>query len=80
MINEYDERPWGNYTVLDEGERFKVKRIEVLPEKRLSYQKHRRRAEHRYDWSRVAAETARVYEEVQAAVPADRRRTQGEGR
>ncbi len=46
MVNEFDERPWGNYTVLDEGERFKVKRIEVLPEKRLSYQKHKRRAEH----------------------------------
>lgn len=46
MKNEFDERPWGNYTVLDEGEQFKVKRIEVLPEKRLSYQKHRRRAEH----------------------------------
>jgi mannose-6-phosphate isomerase len=46
MVNEFDERPWGNYTVLDEGECFKVKRIEVLPEKRLSYQKHKRRAEH----------------------------------
>ncbi len=46
MVNEFDQRPWGNYTVLDEGERFKVKRIEVLPEKRLSYQKHKRRAEH----------------------------------
>ena len=45
-MKEYDERPWGNYTVLDEGEDFKVKRIEVLPEKRLSYQSHRRRAEH----------------------------------
>ena len=46
MVNEFDERPWGNYTVLNEGDGFKVKRIEVLPEKRLSYQKHRRRAEH----------------------------------
>lgn len=46
MVNEFDERPWGNYTVLDEGERFKVKRIEVLPKKRLSYQKHKRRVEH----------------------------------
>lgn len=45
---EYDERPWGNYTVLDEGEGFKVKRIEVLPEKRLSYQKHNHRSEHWY--------------------------------
>lgn len=43
---KYDCRPWGNYTVLDEGSGFKVKRIEVLPEKRLSYQKHRYRAEH----------------------------------
>ncbi len=43
---KYDERPWGSFTVLDEGEGFKVKRIEVLPEKRLSYQKHARRAEH----------------------------------
>jgi mannose-6-phosphate isomerase len=46
MKNEFDQRPWGNYTVLDESEQFKVKRIEVLPEKRLSYQKHKRRAEH----------------------------------
>jgi mannose-6-phosphate isomerase len=43
---EFDQRPWGNYTVLDEAEGFKVKRIEVLPKKRLSYQKHARRAEH----------------------------------
>lgn len=43
---KYDERPWGNFTVLDEGAGYKVKRIEVLPGKRLSYQKHARRAEH----------------------------------
>lgn len=42
----YDRRPWGSFTVLDEGDGFKVKRIEVLPEKRLSYQRHARRAEH----------------------------------
>jgi mannose-6-phosphate isomerase-like protein (cupin superfamily) len=42
----YDERPWGSFTVLDEGEGYKVKRIEVLPGKRLSYQKHGQRAEH----------------------------------
>ncbi|MGI8556265.1 MAG: phosphomannose isomerase type II C-terminal cupin domain [Pyrinomonadaceae bacterium] len=46
MVNEFDRRPWGSYTVLDEGENFKVKRIEVLPAKRLSYQSHRHRAEH----------------------------------
>ncbi len=46
MENEIDIRPWGTYTVLDEGSDFKVKRIEVFPKKRLSYQKHERRAEH----------------------------------
>ena len=46
MKNEFDQRPWGNYTVIDEGDGFKVKRIEVLPEKRLSYQRHKHRAEH----------------------------------
>jgi mannose-6-phosphate isomerase len=42
----FDERPWGTFTVLDEGESYKVKRIEVYPGKRLSYQKHARRSEH----------------------------------
>ena len=44
----FDERPWGSFTVLDEGAGYKVKRIEVLPGKRLSYQRHSRRAEHWY--------------------------------
>ena len=35
---KFESRPWGTYTVLDEGANFKVKRIEVIPEKRLSYQ------------------------------------------
>ena len=43
---KYDARPWGTFTVLDEGKGFKVKRIEVYSGKRLSYQKHARRAEH----------------------------------
>ena len=43
---KYEERPWGSFTVLDEADGFKVKRIEVLPGKRLSYQKHSQRAEH----------------------------------
>lgn len=43
---EYDERPWGSYLVLDEGDDYKVKRIEVFPGKRLSYQRHTRRSEH----------------------------------
>src|SRR5215475_14932821 len=55
-LREFDRRPWGSYTVLDEGENFKVKRIEVLPGKRLSYQKHAQRAEH---WA-VVQGTAKV--------------------
>ena len=43
---QFDQRPWGTFTVLDEGRNFKVKRIEVLPGKRLSYQKHAQRSEH----------------------------------
>lgn len=53
---KFDRRPWGTFTVLDEGDTFKVKRIEVLPGKRLSYQKHAQRAEH---WV-VVEGTARV--------------------
>lgn len=42
----YEERPWGSFTILDEGENYKVKRLEILPGKRLSYQRHSRRSEH----------------------------------
>ena len=38
--------PWGEWSVLDEGKNYKVKRIEVLPQNRLSYQKHYKREEH----------------------------------
>jgi mannose-6-phosphate isomerase len=46
-----DTRPWGSFTVLDEGAGYKVKRIEVAPHKRLSYQRHTHRSEH---WMVVA--------------------------
>ena len=55
-LREFDRRPWGSYTVLEEASNFKVKRIEVLPGKRLSYQKHSQRAEHWF----VVAGTAKV--------------------
>jgi mannose-6-phosphate isomerase len=51
----FERRPWGTFTVLDEGEGYKVKRIEVLAGKRLSYQRHARRAEH---WMVVAGSAA----------------------
>ncbi len=43
-----EERPWGRYTVLSDEATHKVKRIEVTPGKRLSYQRHQKRAEHWY--------------------------------
>lgn len=42
----FEQRPWGSFTILDERSNYKVKRIEVLPGKRLSYQRHQQRAEH----------------------------------
>jgi mannose-1-phosphate guanylyltransferase/mannose-6-phosphate isomerase len=39
-------RPWGWYQTMDLGERFRVKRIQVTPGKKLSLQKHHHRAEH----------------------------------
>lgn len=50
------QRPWGSYTVLEEGPGFKVKRVTVNPGGRLSLQLHRQRSEH---WV-VIAGTARV--------------------
>lgn len=49
-------RPWGSYTVLEEGPGYKVKRVTVNPGGRLSLQMHHRRSEH---WV-VIAGTARV--------------------
>jgi mannose-6-phosphate isomerase len=54
---EFSERPWGNYTVIDDGAAdHKVKRIVVHPGKRLSYQLHHQRAEHWF----IVSGTARV--------------------
>jgi mannose-6-phosphate isomerase len=54
---EFSERPWGNYTVLDDdAPDHKVKRLVVHPGKRLSYQRHSKRAEHWF----IVAGTAQV--------------------
>lgn len=39
-------RPWGSYTVLAEGDGYKVKRITVKPGEKLSLQMHYHRSEH----------------------------------
>jgi mannose-1-phosphate guanylyltransferase / mannose-6-phosphate isomerase len=49
-------RPWGHYEDIDQGERFRVKRICVAPGAKLSLQWHHHRAEH---WV-VVSGTARV--------------------
>ena len=45
---EKSDRPWGRYEVLKESDNFKVKTIYVNPGKRISYQRHQKRAEHWY--------------------------------
>jgi mannose-6-phosphate isomerase len=50
------ERPWGRYEVLSTSDVHQVKNIYVLPGKRLSYQRHQKRAEH---WLIIAG-SARV--------------------
>jgi mannose-1-phosphate guanylyltransferase/mannose-6-phosphate isomerase len=56
-------RPWGWYQTMDLGERFRVKRIQVAPGKKLSLQKHHHRAEH---WVvvRGTAEVTRDHETI----------------
>jgi len=39
-------RPWGTYTILEDNPKYKIKRIEVKPQGRLSLQKHFHRSEH----------------------------------
>lgn len=46
MLHRTVHRPWGTYTVLEEGDRFKIKRIVVKPGQRLSLQSHHHRSEH----------------------------------
>ncbi|MEO6392792.1 MAG: phosphomannose isomerase type II C-terminal cupin domain [Pyrinomonadaceae bacterium] len=62
---KFDRRPWGTFNVLDEGDTYKVKRIEVLPGKRLSYQRHQRRAEH---WMVVSGEAIVTLDDVDQLV------------
>lgn len=47
-INEHvtTYRPWGSYTILEEGPRYKIKRIMVNPGEKLSHQMHHHRSEH----------------------------------
>ena len=41
-----EERPWGYYKVLNETKNHKTKYIQVNPNQKLSYQRHKHRSEH----------------------------------
>lgn len=67
MSLEWEARPWGSWHVLDVDEGYKVKRIQVNPGARLSYQSHAQRSEH---WVVLAGEaTAIIDGEVLRARP-----------
>jgi mannose-1-phosphate guanylyltransferase/mannose-6-phosphate isomerase len=67
-------RPWGQFTVLEEGTRYKIKRIVVEPLQKLSLQKHYHRSEH---WivvkgcakTLIAEEERLIYENESVFVP-----------
>ena len=50
-----ESRPWGSFTILDEGMGYKVKRISVKPGEKLSLQYHNHRFEH---WTVVQGEAS----------------------
>lgn len=62
ILHRTVHRPWGTYTVLEQGEGFKIKRIVVKPGARLSLQSHRHRSEH---WVVVSGEAKVVNGETE---------------
>jgi mannose-6-phosphate isomerase-like protein (cupin superfamily) len=63
----YEERPWGSFTILDDQDTHKAKRLVVKPGQRLSYQLHHKRAEH---WVVVAGTATVTLDDVVHEVPA----------
>lgn len=69
MNQNFENRPWGTFWVLEDAETHKVKRIEVTPGKRLSYQYHNHRAE---IWSIISGiATVTLEGEVQEYKPGE---------
>ena len=60
-------RPWGRYEILQESDSHKVKCIWVTPGKRLSYQRHQKRAEHWFIVSGLALVTINGNEKTMSA-------------
>jgi mannose-1-phosphate guanylyltransferase/mannose-6-phosphate isomerase-like protein (cupin superfamily) len=59
LLHKKVERPWGNYTVLEKGSGYKIKRVVINPGAKLSLQLHKKRSEH---WV-VVSGTAKVTRE-----------------
>lgn len=62
MGHEIQVRPWGCWQVIDVEDGYKVKRIEVSPGCRLSYQTHAHRSEH---WVVVRGRASCVIDDVE---------------
>lgn len=62
---EVGERPWGKYYVLEDEANYKLKRIEVNPQHRLSYQYHHHRQEF---WTVVQGEAVVVLDGIEHIV------------
>lgn len=60
-------RPWGSYTVLEEGTGYKIKRLTVLSGKKISLQYHRHRSEH---WVVVTGKAVVTRDGEEVVVPA----------
>lgn len=58
---KYRETPWGCWTVLDDKDNFKVKKIAIKPTQRLSYQKHNHREE---NWFIVQGQAVVILDDV----------------
>ncbi len=69
MALESQDRPWGSWHVIDDGQGYKVKRIVVKPGARLSLQTHKHRSEH---WVVIfGIATCTVDDQVVVAGPGD---------
>lgn len=80
-----EERPWGRFFVISEEQNFKIKKIEVEPNKRLSYQFHNKRSEY---WIVIQGEGLIVLNDINSKVKkgdtvfikkTDKHRIQNEG-
>ncbi|MGE3973408.1 MAG: mannose-1-phosphate guanylyltransferase/mannose-6-phosphate isomerase [Bdellovibrionales bacterium] len=61
----FDHRPWGEYRILEDDDRFKVKVIRIEAGQQISYQSHAKRAEH---WIVVEGDATVVLNDKEVSV------------